>query len=145
MQTLNTKQIMINFMVKSMLNPSNKSFYIGSLTLDKLNRIINGDSEIAEVIFTAFGIAQAQYLHTSLLEIACRELSIDYTNREDRQTLIDYSNQECKKFLFEDYVYKVALDKAIEYDNSCCPECGCPNHLGYTIGATCPNCEYVEC
>lgn len=62
MQTLNTKQIMINFMVKSMLNPSNKSFYIGSLTLDKLNRIINGDSEMAEVVFTAFGIAQARYM-----------------------------------------------------------------------------------
>lgn len=62
MEKLNTKQIMINFMVKSMLNPSNKSFYIGSLTLETLNRVINGDSEMAEVVFNALAIAQARYM-----------------------------------------------------------------------------------
>lgn len=61
MEKLNTKQIMINFMVKSMLNPSNKSFYIGSLTLDKLNRIINSDSEMSEIIWTAYHIAENKY------------------------------------------------------------------------------------
>ena len=70
MEKLNFKSIMTSFMVKSMLNPSNKSFYIGSLTLETLNRVIDGDSEMAEVIFTAFGIAQARYL-AELEENAC--------------------------------------------------------------------------
>ena len=62
MNKLNPNQSMINLMVKCMLNPNNKSFYIGTLTIDTLKRVINGDSEMAEVIFTAYGIAQSKYL-----------------------------------------------------------------------------------
>ena len=63
MKKLNFKQTMIDLMVKSMLNPSNESFYIGSLTLNRLNRIINGDSEMAEIIWTAYSRAEAEYLN----------------------------------------------------------------------------------
>lgn len=66
MEKLDTKQVMINLMVKCMLNKNNKSFYISNLTLDKLQNTINGDSEMAEIIFSAFTIAQGKYIREKM-------------------------------------------------------------------------------
>ena len=86
MEKLNFKSIMTSFMVKSMLNPSNKSFYIGSLTLETLNRVIDGDSEMAEVVFNALAIAQARYmaeleerLVSTHTEVTCPECGCTHT------------------------------------------------------------------
>lgn len=68
MDKLNTKEVMINFTVKCMLNPNNKFFYIKNLTLDKLSKLIAGDSERAEVLFTAFERAQSRYLEQAAID-----------------------------------------------------------------------------
>lgn len=58
----NSNEQFVQITKACMLNPANKDFYIGNLTLDKLSALIDNDSNLAEVVFTAFGLAQAEYL-----------------------------------------------------------------------------------
>ena len=62
--TKSIDQTMVSMLTKCMLNPSNKDFYIGSLTLEKVQTIFNeiNDSEFASVFWTAYSIAQAEYI-----------------------------------------------------------------------------------
>lgn len=57
------KEIMIKVTVNCMLNPKNEEFYVGTMDLDKLHNLIDNDSDKAEVVFTALGITQTEYLN----------------------------------------------------------------------------------
>lgn len=59
-------ELMIDMTVKCMLNPENKDFYIGTLTLDKVKSMFvemnDADLDILTVFWSAFSRAQALYL-----------------------------------------------------------------------------------
>lgn len=51
-----------NLMVRCMLNPDNKDFYIGTLTIERVEEILTNfnDPEFTELFWSAFEIAQAE-------------------------------------------------------------------------------------
>lgn len=53
-------KVVIDMTVRSMLNPDNKDFYIPNITIEKLERLVNGDEYAAHIFFSAFAIASAQ-------------------------------------------------------------------------------------
>ena len=59
-------EVMIDITVKCMLNPDNRDFYIGTLTLDKVKALFIEmnipDTDISTVFWSAFSRAQALYL-----------------------------------------------------------------------------------
>lgn len=55
-------EAMVNTTISCMLNPDNKDFYLGNMTLDKLASLIDYDSEVADCIFSALEIATPIYL-----------------------------------------------------------------------------------
>jgi hypothetical protein len=59
--TTNTLQ---NLMVKCMLNPNNKDFYIGYLTTERVEQLLTtfSDEEFTEMFWSAFEIAQAKFI-----------------------------------------------------------------------------------
>lgn len=66
-------EVMIDITVKCMLNPDNKDFYIGTLTLDKVKSLFvemnDPSADISTVFWSAFSRAQAIYLKNSKPEI----------------------------------------------------------------------------
>lgn len=59
-------RVVIDLTVKQMLNPANSDFYIGTLSLAKVEKLfqemLSENLEIAETFWKAFAIAQNQYL-----------------------------------------------------------------------------------
>lgn len=110
----NFKQTMVNITVNCMLNPHNSDFYIGTLTFDKLHNLINNDSEKAEVVFTALGIAQAEF---------------------------DNDCAYAESALIDDIACEFAKHGNYSYYGDICPECGCST---YNDGCRCPNCDYED-
>ena len=114
------KETMIKVTVNCMLNPNNKDFYIGTLTFDKLHNLIDNDSDKAEVVFTALGIAQAEfdndcaYIENALID----DIICEYAKHGN---FSHYGN--------------------IEHIWLGCPECGCS---AYIDGCHCPNCDYED-
>lgn len=52
-------EVMLNMMVKCMLNPENKDFYIGTLTLHKVSELFKrADADIPEIFWAAYSIAE---------------------------------------------------------------------------------------
>lgn len=113
-------QIMVDITVRQMLNPDNKDFYIGTLTLDKVASMFaemsSADITIDSVFWTAYGIAQAKRL---------AELE------EEAQIL---NNITCERAKHDNHSH---------YEDIC-PECACTQLQGYIAGVACPNCEYIE-
>lgn len=113
-------QVMVNFLVRAMLNPNNKDFYIKNLTLHNIAEMFtamnNRGHDISDVFWTAYDIAEGTYLQQKYLERKANE----------EQDLV----QEC-------------LDACVAKQNNVtyCPECGC---LDFVPGVKCPNCDYVD-
>lgn len=65
-------QIMVDITVRQMLNPDNKDFYIGTLTLDKVASMFaemnKAEIAISEIFWQAYGIAQQEYKTTLAYE-----------------------------------------------------------------------------
>lgn len=105
-------QVMVDITVRCMLNPDNKDFYIGDLTLEKVKGMFvemnDPDLDILTVFWKAYHIAETEYL----------------------------KQQKEQKDLIEEYI------KSHQKHTDCCPECGCPASLGYISGIKCPNCDY---
>jgi hypothetical protein len=63
------KEVFIDITVKQMLNPHNRDFYIGTLTLAKTKSLLkDADEGMSDAFWTAFGIAQAAYLAQKILD-----------------------------------------------------------------------------
>lgn len=45
---------------------------------------------------------------------------------------------------FNEQNNSVILKEILEFKGISCPECGCPELLGYKPGVRCPNCDYIE-
>ena len=111
-------EVLTDMLTRCMLNPDNKDFYIGNLTLDKVKQsfaeLPQDDVSVASVFWSAFSRAQAQYLQTQKL----------------RNTLKTKIDDIANKYI-DKYMHKL----------STCPECGCE---AYVAGVACPNCDYTE-
>lgn len=122
----NLDQIMVDITVRQMLNPDNKDFYIGTLTLDKVAsmfvKMSSVDITIANVFWTAFSRAQAR--HLAKLE-------------EEAQAYNESA-------LLDDIACEYAKHGNNSYYGDICPKCLCTQSQGYRVGCACPNCEYVE-
>jgi hypothetical protein len=70
--------VLVNLTVKCMLNPNNKHFYIGTLTLEKAAEIVNGISDCAETFWTAYHIASKEYNEQVELEKARKAFEEDF-------------------------------------------------------------------
>lgn len=93
--------LFIALTVKQMTNPENKKFYLGTHTLADCKEMLHdADEGLTDAYWTAFGIAQGNYLEQAHIE-----------------------------------------KEHLEYDEHCCPECGCAS---YVEGCVCPNCDYIE-
>lgn len=61
--TKSLDKVMIDLLVKQMLNPDNKDFYIGNLTIEQVKELFvemqQDCIDITTVFWTAFGVAQA--------------------------------------------------------------------------------------
>ena len=59
--------VMKNIMIRCMLNPENKHFYIGTLTTERVKQILHSfkDMDFENIFWSAFEIAQASYLNKS--------------------------------------------------------------------------------
>lgn len=44
----------------------------------------------------------------------------------------------------QERAFKKELEEILTFNPLACPECGCSEHLGYTPGVPCPNCDYIE-
>ena len=55
------REVVDRFTTTCMLNKTNRDFYIGTLTLEQLENLINNDSKKADIIFTAIERASAEY------------------------------------------------------------------------------------
>lgn len=69
---------MVDITVKCMLNPTNKDFYIKSLTLADVAAIIEEDSSRADTIWTAFHIAREELLKEEELAFAEFNYHLDF-------------------------------------------------------------------
>lgn len=116
-------ELMIDITVKCMLNPENKDFYIGTLTLDKVKSMFvemnDADLDILTVFWSAFSRAQTKYL-------------------EEEQDLIQEYEKSCE---LDNIACEYAKHGNNSYYGTVCPECGC---RFYIPGVACPNCDYVE-
>lgn len=69
MEKLNnsSNNVLQNLMVKCMLNPDNKDFYIGRLTTERVEQLLTtfNDEEFTEMFWNAFEIAQAHFIKTT--------------------------------------------------------------------------------
>ena len=73
MEKLNNslENVMQSLMVKCMLNPENKDFYLGTLTTERVKQILLefNDPDFTKMFWDAFDIAQAHYIsHVYQLE-----------------------------------------------------------------------------
>lgn len=77
-------ELMIDITVKCMLNPENKDFYIGTLTLDKVKSMFvemnDADLDILTVFWSAFSRAQAIYLNNLSTELIEEEILAEGTS-----------------------------------------------------------------
>lgn len=112
-------EVLTDLLVRCMLNPNNKDFYIGTLTLDRVKQYFaempQEDISVASVFWSAYHIAETEYLKQQKEASEEEETFVD--------ALIDF---------FEEH----------PTPHKCCPECGCPTALGYISGIKCPNCDY---
>ena len=69
---------LVNLTVKCMLNPNNKYFYIGTLTLEKAAEIIKFNSDCAETFWTAYHIASKEYNEQLEFEKARKAFEEDF-------------------------------------------------------------------
>ena len=115
-------KLMVDITVRCMLNPNNKDFYIGTLTLDKVKSMFaemnDADLEILDIFWSAYSIAEAKYL-------------------EEQRLLKEYNEA-----IAEEIEHYVPIDfSAVNEILHVCPECGCRD---YVQGVRCPNCDYVD-
>ena len=54
-------KVIIDMTVRNMLNPDNKDFYIPNITIEKLQRLVDGNDYASHIFFSAFTIASAKY------------------------------------------------------------------------------------
>lgn len=74
--TLNN--VFVELTVRSMLNPNNKDFYIGNLTVDKVNRLLHNTHEkLVDAFWTAFGIAHSKFVKEKIELEAEREQMLE--------------------------------------------------------------------
>lgn len=111
-------EILTDMLTRCMLNPDNKDFYIGNLTLDKVKQYFaempQDDVSVASVFWNAYSRAEAQYLQTQKIYYTLKTKIDDIANK-----------------YIDKYMHKL----------STCPECGCK---AYVAGVACPNCDYTE-
>ena len=112
-------EAMVNITISCMLNPNNKDFYLGNMTLDKLASLIDYNSEVADCIFSALEIAMPTYLE--------REKALEQAYYESA--------------LLDDIACEFAKHGQHSYYGSICPNCAA---LGYNPSVKCPNCDYDE-
>ena len=108
--------ILVNMMVKCMLNPDNKDFYLGNLSLEKVEHFFKTmpqDDEVADVFWSAYSIAEPKYLEEK------RRVEEGYI----------FADSKLQSILSETPIWHI------------CPECGCRD---YVSGVACPNCDYVD-
>lgn len=55
------REVIDKFTTTCMLNKNNPDFYIGRLTIDQVEQLINNDDKKADIIWTAFERAFAEY------------------------------------------------------------------------------------
>lgn len=70
------REIVDRFTTTCMLNKTNKDFYIGSITIEQIGSLINNNDKKADIIWTAFERAFAEY---SLLPDIQQQALIDFT------------------------------------------------------------------
>lgn len=61
----NLNSILVNMMVRCMLNPDNKDFYLDNLSLEKVEHFFKTmpqDDEVADVFWSAYSIAEPQFI-----------------------------------------------------------------------------------
>lgn len=125
--TKSLDKVMIDLLVKQMLNKENKDFYIGDLTIEQVKELFiemqQDCIDITTVFWTAFSVAQA----TLIAEQEYEEQLI----KEYKEICI-LENMSCE----DDFKY-VKLDPV-------CPNCGSTITQGYRDGVPCPNCDYCE-
>ena len=118
-------EILTNMLTRCMLNPKNKDFYIGNLTLDKVKQYFvempQDDVSVASVFWNAYSRAEGQYLK----------------EQAELKALTDTYHNDC--------ISAHELEKLYYLENKyntthMCPECG--NNIGYVPGVRCPNCDY---
>lgn len=104
--------VMKNLMIRCMLNPNNKDLYIGTLTIAKVQSILNtiNDDEFTDLFWSAFDIAQA--------------------------TLIKSINH------IKYYVHDKPIQARIWKASNCCPECGYQNYQQGANCPNCDYIEY---
>ena len=80
MKTLNPylNNVLVDMTVKCMLNPNNKHFYIGTLTLEKAAEAIKFNSDCAETFWTAYHIASKEYNEQVEFERARKAFEEDF-------------------------------------------------------------------
>ena len=111
-------KVLIDMTVTQMLNPNNKDFYIGNLTLDKVSSLIDGDTYRADILFRALSVIEFKF--PLVLE------------------QIEYERAVAQEMLLEDIAKKVSI---YGYNLEVCPECGCNTYID---GVRCPNCDHCE-
>lgn len=109
-------KVVIEMTVRNMLNPNNKDFYIPNITIEKLQRLVDGDEYAAHIFFSAFTIASAKYAE-----------------------LVEYC--EMQDYLDELKSFK---NSKLYQDRFACPECGCSSSQGFVPGCRCPNCDNIS-
>ena len=61
LEKVNFKKVLVDFTVKSMLNPENKDFYINNLSLEQVEALLTGgDSDLIDCFWSAFDQAFKQ-------------------------------------------------------------------------------------
>lgn len=116
-------EVLTDMLTRCMLNPDNKDFYIGNLTLDKVKQYFaempQGDVSVDVVFWSAFSRAQAQYLK--------------------EQAYLEQAYYESATL--DDIACELSKHGNKSYYGSVCPKCGCRD---YITGVACPNCDYIE-
>lgn len=110
--TNSTNNVLKTMMVRCMLNPNNKDFYIGSLTIERVKHILNefNDKEFTDMFWSAFEVAQA--------------------------TLIAQMNRV--KHIVHDKPKKSKIWQL----QGACPNCGCPNYTQGVACPNCDHIEW---
>lgn len=131
--TKSLDKVMIDLLVEQMLNPNNKDFYIGNLTIEQVKELFvemqQDCIDITTVFWTALSVAQATLIAEQEYE---EQLIKEY---EEICILEDMACEYAKhgnNSYYGDFKY-VKLDPV-------CPNCGCTITQGYRDGVPCPNC-----
>ena len=118
-------EVLTDMLVRCMLNPDNKDFYIGTMTLGQVAKYFaempTADESVATVFWSAYSRAEAQYL--------------------EEQRLTQEYDKSCE---LDDIACEYAKHGNNSYYGAICPECGCTEALGYVDGVACPNCDSVK-